>query len=80
LEASKIAGAVVMLIAARATGLAATMGAPHGALLIRDVTLISPERATPLPHADVLIENDRITAIGAQHGRPVRPADLRPAK
>ncbi|MGE4070140.1 MAG: amidohydrolase family protein [Lysobacterales bacterium] len=38
-------------------------------LLIRDVTVISPERAEPLPHTDVLIDEGRIVAI-----RPHAPA------
>jgi imidazolonepropionase-like amidohydrolase len=32
--------------------------------LIEDVTLISPERATPLEHADVLIRDGKIAGIG----------------
>jgi imidazolonepropionase-like amidohydrolase len=42
-------------------------------LLIRDVTLISPERAVPLAHADVLIDGSRIVKVGhsirASHAR-----------
>jgi len=35
------------------------------ALLIQDVTIVSPERPTPLPHVDVLIRAGRISKIGA---------------
>lgn len=33
-------------------------------LLIRDVTVVSPERSAPLPHVDVLIRAGRIAKIG----------------
>src|SRR5205814_3480810 len=33
-------------------------------VVIEDVTLISPERQLPLPHADVVIRNRRIAEIG----------------
>jgi imidazolonepropionase-like amidohydrolase len=36
----------------------------EGGIVIENVTLISPERATPLADADVVIEGDRIVAIG----------------
>jgi imidazolonepropionase-like amidohydrolase len=45
----------------------ASLGSPARAqhpLLIQDVTLISPERAKPLPHADVLIRGGRILRVG----------------
>jgi hypothetical protein len=32
--------------------------------VIADVTLVSPERQAPLPHADVVIRNGRIAQIG----------------
>jgi imidazolonepropionase-like amidohydrolase len=35
-------------------------------ILIQDVTLISPERAAPMLHADVLLENGLIAKIGAK--------------
>jgi hypothetical protein len=35
-------------------------------VLIQNVTLISPERATPMLHADVLLENGRIAKIGTK--------------
>jgi hypothetical protein len=38
--------------------------------LIKDVTLISPERAAPLPHADVLIEDGSIARVGADLTAP----------
>jgi len=34
-------------------------------LIIKDVTIVSPERKDPLPHVSVAIQNGRITAIGA---------------
>jgi imidazolonepropionase-like amidohydrolase len=40
-------------------------------LLIRDVTVISPERRAPLEHADVLIRNGRITALGQKLTKPI---------
>ena len=33
-------------------------------ILIRDVTIVSPERKTPLQHGYVVLENDRIAAVG----------------
>lgn len=43
-------------------------------VVIKNVTLISPERATPLAHADVILRNGRIAKIGTrlvpgQHAR-----------
>lgn len=35
-------------------------------ILIQDVTLISPERSTPMHHADVLLKNGRIAKIGTR--------------
>jgi imidazolonepropionase-like amidohydrolase len=35
-----------------------------GDLWIRNVTIVSPERAAPLPHADVLVRDGRIAWIG----------------
>jgi imidazolonepropionase-like amidohydrolase len=37
--------------------------APHR-VLIQDVTIVSPERKTPLQHGYVVLENDRIGAVG----------------
>jgi imidazolonepropionase-like amidohydrolase len=37
--------------------------APHR-VLIRDVTIVSPERKTPLENGYVVLENDRIAAVG----------------
>src|SRR5256885_7186121 len=34
--------------------------------IIENVTLISPERAAPLPHANVVIRDGRIVAVGAE--------------
>jgi imidazolonepropionase-like amidohydrolase len=39
-----------------------------GELLIRDVTIVSPERSAPLPHADVLVRDGRIASIGPTGG------------
>ena len=36
---------------------------PHR-VLIRDVTIVSPERKAPLQHGYVVLENDRIAAVG----------------
>jgi imidazolonepropionase-like amidohydrolase len=43
---------------------AAAQSGSDAATLIQDVTVISPERAAPLPAIDVLIRNGRIAAIG----------------
>ncbi len=51
-------------------GAAAASPGPSHALVVRDVTLISPERAEPLTHADVLIREGRIAAIGAHLDLP----------
>ncbi|HUR02287.1 MAG TPA: hypothetical protein VM347_07100, partial [Nonomuraea sp.] len=37
-------------------------------VLIRDVTIVSPERKDPLQQGYVVLENDRIAAVG--HGAP----------
>jgi imidazolonepropionase-like amidohydrolase len=44
---------------------------PTGDLLIRDVTVVSPERAAPLAHANVLIREGRIVEVST---RPLRAA------
>ena len=41
---------------------------PPPRVLIRDVTIVSPERKGPLRHGYVVLENDRIAAVG--HGAP----------
>ena len=48
--------------------------APHR-VLIQDVTIISPERKTPLQQGYVVLENDRIAAVG--RGRRPRAAGIR---
>lgn len=48
-------------LASPGTALAAT-----GSLVIRNVTVVSPERAAPLTHAYVRIELGRITAVGTK--------------
>jgi len=54
---------------------AGTAAAAPGELLIRDVTVISPERTRPLAHADVLIRGSRILDVGrkirALHARVI---------
>jgi imidazolonepropionase-like amidohydrolase len=58
-------------------GAAAVYGVPSPArkivddgLVITDVTLISPERKVPLPHAGVVIRGDRIVEIGTNLAGP----------
>jgi imidazolonepropionase-like amidohydrolase len=43
----------------------ATQLAVAGDILIQNVTVISPERDAPMPHADVLLQNGKIAKIGA---------------
>ena len=43
----------------------ATPARPAGGLWIRDVTLVSPERDAPLPHAHVLLQGGRIAWVGS---------------
>ncbi|HEX7052230.1 MAG TPA: amidohydrolase family protein [Longimicrobiales bacterium] len=40
--------------------------APSGSLVIRDVTVISPERTAPLEHAYVLVRDGRIAEVGTR--------------
>jgi len=56
-----------MLLALVAAMLVQAPPAPHR-VLVRDVTIISPERKAPLHDGYVVIENDRIAAVG--HGAP----------
>ncbi|ODU05162.1 MAG: hypothetical protein ABS81_08320 [Pseudonocardia sp. SCN 72-86] len=42
---------------------------------IVDVTIVDPTRGTRLPHQDVTVEGDRITAVGATSG-PAREGDV----
>ncbi len=56
---------VVRRLLAAAFALAA-VPATAETLLIHDVTLISPERAAPLAHADVLIQDGRIAKVGTR--------------
>src|SRR3954452_15807365 len=42
----------------------AAVGAPANDVVIENVTLISPERTAPLPHATVVIRDGRIVAVG----------------
>ena len=46
-------------------------------IVIEDVTLISPQRQAPLPHASILIRDGRIALIGTgliagPHAQPLR--------
>lgn len=52
-----------MLVALLAALLVQASPAPHR-VLIRDVTIVSPERKAPLRRGYVALENDRITAVG----------------
>ncbi|HEX3233877.1 MAG TPA: amidohydrolase family protein [Gemmatimonadales bacterium] len=62
-----------MLLALVTAMLVQTPPLPHR-VLIRDVTIVSPERKAPLQHGYVVLENDRIAAVG--HGTPpVAPWD-----
>jgi imidazolonepropionase-like amidohydrolase len=55
------------MLFALVTALLIQAPAPHR-VLIRDVTIVSPERKAPLEHGYVVLENDRIAAVG--HGTP----------
>jgi imidazolonepropionase-like amidohydrolase len=44
-----------------------------GEVWIRDVTLVSPERARPLPRAHVVLRGDRIASVGAAPPRGLAP-------
>ena len=55
--------AIATLLACEASAAASEPGA--AGVIIRDVTVISPERATPLRHADVILRDGRIAALGA---------------
>jgi imidazolonepropionase-like amidohydrolase len=57
-------GVVASVLAFCGSAWAATSGGGN-ALLVKNVTLISPERPEPLAHADVLIEGGRIARIGS---------------
>jgi imidazolonepropionase-like amidohydrolase len=46
----------------------AAVGAPANDIVIENVTLISPERTAPLPHANVVIRDGRIVAVGQKAG------------
>ena len=52
------------LLILSATSAAQMRTALSQSALIQDVTLISPERASPMPYADVLLENGKIVKIG----------------
>lgn len=67
----RAAATIASLLAARASAqVAPSEPAPAarptaaGVTIIENVTLISPERASPLVHADVVIRNGRIAEIG----------------
>jgi predicted amidohydrolase len=52
------------LLILSATSAAQMRAALSQSTLIQDVTLISPERASPMSHTDVLLENGKIAKIG----------------
>jgi hypothetical protein len=52
-----------MLLVLAAAMLVQAPSPPHR-VLIRDVTIVSPERKAPLQHGYVVLEGDRITAVG----------------
>jgi imidazolonepropionase-like amidohydrolase len=58
-----IAAVLATLMAALAASAAVSGAEPASPLVIRDVTVISPERATPLQHAYVRIRDGRIAEI-----------------
>ncbi len=63
--ASRLACACLLILGACAARRPAANGSPPaGGLWIRDVTLISPERASPVAHAHVLIRDGRISWVG----------------
>lgn len=60
----------IYVLAAAALLLGRPAAAATGDAVIRDVTLVSPERAAPLPHTDVVILDGRIAAIGRHLAAP----------
>jgi imidazolonepropionase-like amidohydrolase len=58
------------MLAAAALLLAGPAVASTGDTVIRDVTVISPERAAPMPHADVVLHDGRIAAVGRRLAVP----------
>ena len=48
------------------SGLAHPQRTIDDGVLIEDITLISPERAAPLPHADIVIRDGRIAEISTK--------------
>ena len=60
-------GACVLALGARE---ACGQSPRDSGLLIRNVTLISPERRTPLAHVDVLVRGGRIAAVGHKLAKP----------
>lgn len=52
------------LFMAAALGLAGAAQASPPAVVIGDVTVVSPERARPLRHADVILQDGHIAAVG----------------
>jgi len=58
-----VAGLLSLVLCGRSG--AEPLASTGDALLIQDVTIVSPERSTALPHVDVLIRAGRISKIGA---------------
>jgi len=65
--AAMLSACVLALGAKEAGG----QSARDSGLLIRNVTLVSPERRIPLEHADVLVQDGRIAAVGQKLAKPV---------
>ncbi len=63
-QVAELAAALAGLLAIASGPLACTEQPEIDGTLISNVTLISPERAAPVPGAWVLIEGDRITDVG----------------
>src|SRR6476659_7717236 len=61
----------VILILLTTSGAARTPQVADDGIVIEDVTVISPERAAPLPHATVIIREGKIVAVerGSSTGR-----------
>jgi imidazolonepropionase-like amidohydrolase len=64
LHANRLRCATRALFVVLALATAHAQIAPARAILIQNVTLISPDRPGPIPHADVLIEYGKISKIG----------------
>lgn len=68
-------GVLIALLGFCALAPAAAALAASSALVIRNVTVVSPEREKPLAHAYVRIEDGRITAVGTRALRSAQEID-----